>query len=120
MVDVDVEEFVRLAFATDACLDFVCEPIPVEDSRRVLRWIVWPGFRHDAVSDFLASMKPGTVVSIGRSQGPLLEIWKPGMKHGGIRGMFKRAVEAAGGAEALGYSRVLVQWHGYMLLWNDE
>ena len=115
-----IRKFVRLSFKTDCCLDFVTEEIPVRDVPSVLRGIKWPSFDPKSVGVLLDLMEPDTRVRVGRCHGPLLEFSRPGMRYGGTKGMFKRAVEKAGGADALGFSRMLGQWRSYMLLWNDE
>ena len=122
MASADVEQFVKLSFETDCCLDFVTEEIPIGDAPSVLRWIRWPSFNLDSVVRLLDLMEPDTKVRVGRCHGPFLEFCRhrPGMRYGCIRGMFKRAVEKVEGADVLGYSRILAERHGYVLLWNDE
>jgi hypothetical protein len=116
----DVERLVKLTYRTECCADYASAFIPVEEAWRVCQWIDWPTFKHEAVGELLRAMLPGTIVRIGRCEGPFLEFTKPGMQHGGIRGMFKRAICAAGNPEGLGCSRVLMQRHGYILQWNNE
>ena len=115
-----IEEFVALTYNTDCSRDYVCQPVPVSEARNIIREIRWDGFNVEAVDLLFACMKVGTLVSVGRCDGPLLEFTKPGSWKGGVRGMFKKAIAKVEEEFNLGYTRKLCQQHGYILFWNEE